>query len=210
MSNSNYMHQRIQQLEELLRQLQNKTESIETTLSTLKTELAQLKQEPRTIEYNFDQLKIDTLEGTLNIGLSPGGSGLENIDEFTINGNPPDIGQQSGAGDAYYNDFYQWMNQCVERYLNEDIYSDIKQVEQKMNYFVDPSRHKAIVDDIKQQMGMRLPHYVMAAKHEEARANPHQEVDRIMNQIKKDIMSGIEIYLNQERQKSQGGNQNGT
>ena len=34
------------------------------------------------IDYHFDQLKIERLEGTLNIGLNP--SDLQNMDEFRI------------------------------------------------------------------------------------------------------------------------------
>src|SRR5699024_7941328 len=35
------------------------------------------------IEYNFDQLKIERLDGTLHIGLTP--SDPENIDDFGVN-----------------------------------------------------------------------------------------------------------------------------
>ena len=34
------------------------------------------------LEYKFDQLKVETLEGTLNIGLNP--SDLQGIEDFSI------------------------------------------------------------------------------------------------------------------------------
>ncbi|WP_257347033.1 spore germination protein GerPC [Pseudalkalibacillus decolorationis] len=210
MTNTNYWNQRIEKLEKLLHQQQQKTKAMELTLSIMQKEFSQYKQEPRTIEYNFDQLKIDTLEGTLNIGLSPGGNGLDNIEDFTVNGDPANINQQTMNGTPFSNDFYQWMNMCVERYLNEDVYTDIKSMEQKVQYSVDPAQHQVIVDDIKKQMSTRLQHYVMAARQDKTQENPHQEADRIMNQVKKDIVSGVEIYLNNERQKTQGGNRDGT
>jgi spore germination protein PC len=210
MSDANHVYQRIQKIEEVLRQLQKKSEMLEMTLNRLQNDLTQLKQEPRNIEYNFDQLKIDTLEGTLNIGLSSGG-GFDDLEDFTVNGKAPNIGNQPiNDGAAFSNDFYQWMNQCVDRYLTEEVFEDIRNVEKKVKFTVHPTQHKVIVDDIKQQMGMRLPHYVMVANPDNVRSNPHVEGDRIMKQVKKDIMDGIEIYLNHERQKRQGGNHNGT
>ena len=37
------------------------------------------------MEYKFDQLKVETLEGTLNIGLNP--SDLQGIEDFSVPGN---------------------------------------------------------------------------------------------------------------------------
>ena len=34
------------------------------------------------MEYKFDQLKVETLEGTLNIGLNP--SDLQGIEDFSV------------------------------------------------------------------------------------------------------------------------------
>ncbi len=51
-----------------------------------KEELQQLKEKPAVhvdrIEYKFDQLKVETLEGTLNIGLNP--SDLSGIEDFAV------------------------------------------------------------------------------------------------------------------------------
>lgn len=53
----------------------NKIRTLERRLSVLEARLQELESQPRTtierIEYKFDQLKVETLEGTLNIGLAP-------------------------------------------------------------------------------------------------------------------------------------------
>lgn len=212
LSDINYLHQRIQQLEEMIRQLQAKTDSFESTISSLQNELSQLKNSPQTsIEYKFDQLKIETLEGTLNIGLTPGGNGgFENIEDLGVNGGNFQVNQQKPPETPFTNDMYNWINQGVDHYLNHDIFNDIKKAERKSQFKLDESQQKLILEDIKKQMGLRLPHYMMAAKKEGVRANPTQEADRIMTQIKKDIFNGIEIYMNNEKKKSQGGQQDGT
>ncbi len=196
----------------MIRQLQAKTESFESMITTLQNEVTQLKSSPQTsIEYKFDQLKIETLEGTLNIGLTPGGNGFENIEDFGVNGGNFNVNQQQQDTEApYTNEMYNWINQGVDHYLNNDIFNDIKKSERQSQYQLNESQLKLVVEDIKKQMGLRLPHYMMAAKKENIRSNPAQEADRIMTQIKKDILTGIEIYLNNEKKKSQGGQQDGT
>lgn len=63
---------------------------LEHELKRLKDELAELKNKPPIhvdkIEYKFDQLKVESLDGTLNIGLNP--TDLNNIDEFAVNNQP--------------------------------------------------------------------------------------------------------------------------
>src|SRR5690606_29128650 len=39
------------------------------------------------IDYQFDQLKIETLDGTLNIAINP--NDLQTMDELSVNGKPP-------------------------------------------------------------------------------------------------------------------------
>lgn len=54
-----------------------KIQTLEQRLLLLENQLKELEQQPRTtierIEYKFDQLKVETLEGTLNIGITPNG-----------------------------------------------------------------------------------------------------------------------------------------
>lgn len=61
----------------------------------IQTELNRMKENPGTridrVEYKFDQLKIERLEGTLNIGLNP--AEQEQVENFQI-------GQRAGNRDA--------------------------------------------------------------------------------------------------------------
>ncbi|WP_052487711.1 spore germination protein GerPC [Gordoniibacillus kamchatkensis] len=77
--------------------LQWQTERItelQRTVASLQIELAALKEQKGVridrIEYSFDQLKVERLDGTLNIGITPGG--LKSIEEFAVNGQSTTIG----------------------------------------------------------------------------------------------------------------------
>src|SRR3954447_14733408 len=60
--------------------------TLETTLNKMKEEIKKLNERKSIhvdkIEYKFDQLKVETLEGTLNIGLNP--SDLSGIEDFAV------------------------------------------------------------------------------------------------------------------------------
>lgn len=72
--------EKIQQLEKQLRDLQGDVDSIKNNKSA----------SIGPINYHFEQLKIEKLEGTLNIGITPNEG--NNLDEAMINGKP--IGEQ--------------------------------------------------------------------------------------------------------------------
>jgi spore germination protein PC len=90
--------QRIDKLEQYI-------DKLEQTVSTLQKDLKSLKDEKRfhidKIEYNFDQLKVEKLEGTLTIGISP--SSLDNIDDLSVNG--ASVNKDGSSGDM--NPFFQ-------------------------------------------------------------------------------------------------------
>ena len=73
--------QRIQLQEQCIQNLEQK-------ISMLQTEIEELKARPYTkidnIEYKFDQLKVEKLNGTLNIGLNP--FSKEAVEDFSVTG----------------------------------------------------------------------------------------------------------------------------
>ncbi len=76
----------LQWVQMTLQAQENRIAALEHTIQKLQEEMKQLKEKPSIqvdkIEYKFDQLKVETLEGTLNIGLNP--SDLANIEDFAV------------------------------------------------------------------------------------------------------------------------------
>ena len=80
----------------LIRGMQKKIQSLEKQVS-------EIQNRPPVhidrMEYKFDQLKVETLEGTLNIGLNP--SDLQGIEDYSVpngKGKGPGLGQGPGQG----------------------------------------------------------------------------------------------------------------
>ncbi|MNF83887.1 putative spore germination protein GerPC [compost metagenome] len=99
-----------QMINTVLEQQKQRIDKLEQTVSKLQTDLKILKEEKRIhidkIEYNFDQLKVEKLDGTLTIGISP--SALDQIDDLSVNGNSMNKeGNGPGMGAMDMNPFYQ-------------------------------------------------------------------------------------------------------
>ena len=64
------------------------------------------------MEYKFDQLKVETLEGTLNIGLNP--SDLQGIEDFSVpNGKGMGPGVRTGQGQGPGQGRLNQMKECL-------------------------------------------------------------------------------------------------
>lgn len=78
---------------------QDRITQLEALLAQLTADMAQLKNDKPIhidkIEYHFDQLKVEKLEGTLNIGFTPSALG-EQVEELSVNG--ADISNQHNGG----------------------------------------------------------------------------------------------------------------
>jgi spore germination protein PC len=96
MHNSITWQQWAQQLTAYIDMQKQRIDKLEETVTKLQSDLDALKVQKRVhidkIEYNFDQLKVEKLDGTLTIGISP--SSLDNVDDFTVNG--ASVGKDAG------------------------------------------------------------------------------------------------------------------
>ncbi|OCT15955.1 hypothetical protein A8709_10060 [Paenibacillus pectinilyticus] len=114
MNNPITWQQWAQQISACIEMQKQRIDKLEQTVSKLEADLKSLKDEKRfhidKIEYNFDQLKVEKLDGTLTIGISP--SSLDHIEDFTVNGNQfsKDKDDNTNAGPSSSSDmnpFYQ-------------------------------------------------------------------------------------------------------
>ncbi|NOU66479.1 hypothetical protein GC096_20775 [Paenibacillus sp. LMG 31461] len=110
MNNAITWQQWAQQITACLDMQKQRIDKLEQTVNTLQADLKAMKDEKRIhidkIEYNFDQLKVEKLDGTLTIGISP--SAIDQIEDLSVNGNSLNK-ENNGGGMAPMdmNPFYQ-------------------------------------------------------------------------------------------------------
>lgn len=178
-----YIHDMEQRLHELEREIKN-----------LAAELENAKSRPPVhvdrIEYKFDQLKVETLEGTLNIGLNP--SEMGNMDEFHV-GNEnsfapfsPEIRMEKSI---------EIENSIIE-YLHTELEDIVKQYGSQYKLNIDDSHIDFIIEDIKKQLPDRIEYYLRNAPimSDSPEADRHI-TETIISQMKQDIEKAVDYFL---------------
>ena len=157
-----------------LLQLEQSMQSILGDLTDLKKPSAPTVDK---IEYNFDQLKIEKLEGTLNIGITPGQG--KSIEDLSIEGQT--LGERSNEvkQESLY---FTRIQKNINAYLDMEVPSELQNLSKQYNLVLDYEKHRFIIEDLRKQIDERIRYY----NSEEA----------ITEKVKKDIIGGLNQYLN--------------
>ncbi|PEC21881.1 spore germination protein GerPC [Bacillus cereus] len=179
-----YLHQ----LQQALQTQQAAILNLENQVRLLQEELNELKSRPSSsigkVEYKFDQLKVENLNGTLNIGLNPFSAKGQQIEDFQVDTETLKVNPESDTNP----DLYQGILQEMHRYLDEEAYSRILHFEQEERTPLDEMYRQMMVDDIKKQMEHRLPYYLSQVQsYEGISTDPDYLRDIIIQAMKQDI-----------------------
>ena len=164
----------IYQQDKVLRDLQKKIQTIEETVSDLKKRPS-VKVER--MEYKFDQLKVETLEGTLNIGLNP--SDLQAIEDFSVPGNNGTIHPKERMS------MFTEIESSINEYLGSNLQSIMGDTSEPLEFPVD--------DTIKKQLSTRIEYYLNQPLRDGSTGE--QQKEWIIEQLKKEIQHGILTFL---------------
>lgn len=178
----------LQQFQQALQKQQETIHILEEQVRKLTEELDELKSRPSSsigkVEYKFDQLKVENLNGTLNIGLNPFGAHSQQIEDFQVDTETLKVNPETQTNPDFYQDIIQEMH----RYLDEEAYSRILHFEQEERTPLDDMYRQMMIDDIKKQMEHRLPYYLSQVQpYEDIASNPQYMKDVIIQAMKQDI-----------------------
>lgn len=154
-----------QDVTQFLYYLQNTLESQQQAICKLEDDIKKLREEVTVakqqapirvdrIEYKFDQLKVERLEGTLNIGLTP--SDLEKIDELAIDHHTPPGPFLFPARD----EFVHQLSSEVLLDLTNNKDEIFKRAEKICEQKADETMRSFIMEDIARQLPQRIHHYL--------------------------------------------------
>ncbi|MGM0846812.1 MAG: spore germination protein GerPC [Bacillota bacterium] len=185
-----------QQIYQYINEQNNRIKNLETLIQELQQDVSALKEKPsinvENIEYRFDQLKVETLEGTLNIGLNP--SDLEKIEDFAVEGQPsapiPPFKQVD------MEDIQKSLMPRVNDYIEKEVPRIISDTEQQLGTSLDESYHDLIKEDIKKQMPQRIQFYIQSMPvHQHRQQEEPVWEDKIFIKIKSDINNAIHSFM---------------
>lgn len=177
--------------------------ALEATVRSLEKEVAALKEQ-RTIhiekiEYNFDQLKVEQLEGVLNIGFSPDVG--KSIEEFTVGSVSPTITPAAPpvlkpvSAEIPETEVQQKLQESMLRYLDTEVPYEINEIGKRRQYNFDQDYIAFIVEDLKRQIDDRIVYYLGSVSADPDQPGAEPLFDAVTARVKRDIRVGIENYL---------------
>ncbi|WP_158633950.1 spore germination protein GerPC [Radiobacillus deserti] len=139
----------LQQLHTYVGEQQRKIDDLEQRVLALENDKKQHTVVEK-LEYNFDQLKIERLDGTLHIGLSP--EELSSMDSTALQ-IPPRRNEPNSleARDPIL--------QQLHTYVNKELPNRIQQLSKEYQVPIDDNFEKEILTDIRTQLSGRLAYY---------------------------------------------------
>ncbi|MDN4075194.1 MULTISPECIES: spore germination protein GerPC [Fictibacillus] len=202
MSDSYNQYYYIQQMQGQLQCLQDKVCELEKQIEELTKDMKKVKDQPTTqIQYSFDQLKIERLDGTLNIGLSSESDGKNMVEDFTVGGESIAVGGSKPPQSAMSSSReYTEIMANLEEYMNIEAPEDITKIEEEQEHKLDESYRELILNDIRTQLPGRLEHYLQ-------KYPPHNQEGILLveNKVKGDVYKGIEHFISSLKNNNIGG-----
>jgi spore germination protein PC len=205
MHNSITWQQWAQQLSAYIELQKQRIDKLEETVTKLQADLDAVKVQKRVhidkIEYNFDQLKVEKLDGTLTIGISP--SSLDNVDDFTVNG--ASVGKDAGQN-PNQNPFVQGQGMGIGQSQGQEIGIGPMQTDNmRKQQGTEGQAHSGAA--MQQDVSRGIAHYLQYGFESdmlnlENKYQYHLDEDYkelIVDDIRKQLDARIQHYVNQYR-----------
>jgi spore germination protein PC len=191
-------------LSHVIQSFQERLYASEQKIQTLQDEFDRLKNDSKMnvgrIEYKFDQLKIERLEGTLNIGLTPkSGEGL--LDDLSVGDQSIQMGNETNPNPlrTAMNPITDAVTSRVGRFLQTEALNELKQIEAKLEFPLDDNYRLFIIEDIRKQIPLRISQLVETLRGSSNQASLPDESDSLENylfdSIHSEILNGIEQFI---------------
>ncbi|MHC8521515.1 spore germination protein GerPC [Rossellomorea sp. H39__3] len=193
-----------QQLYQYIENLHSKIAALEKRMNDLSAELQNMRDSPsinvEKIEYKFDQLKVESLDGTLNIGLNPN-SLKETIEDLAVEQNVNVKSMQDLGPDKAR------LAEAVGRYIKEELPVLIQDNEMQFQRSLDPQYHEMIQQDLLNQMPGRIEFYLETIPYMEGRHTKEEWEAKVLSRIKQDIQTALYTFMSQMPNNMEGMNQ---
>jgi len=184
------IYQILQNMQSFINNQDQKIQSLQNQIQLLEKTVSELEKRPPVhidrMEYKFDQLKVETLEGTLNIGLNP--SDLQGIEDLSLpnhQNNPLPPNERMSLHTEIENE--------INHHLDNNLDTTIENACQQLQFQPDMSYHDFILQDLKRQLPNRIESYLNQPLRDGMEQK--QQKEWILDQLKKEIQQGVLTFL---------------
>lgn len=156
------------------------------------------------IEYHFDQLKVEKLEGALHIGIMPDAG--KSIEELVVN--QQEVGLKPAQEQPHAD-----VRADIDAYLKNELPQAIESLEAECRFPLGADYRQMIVDDIERQVDERIRHYLEHDSDAADGSSDAQQWDirkRIVEKVKRDIRSAVDRHFRMLPREGGGANEAGS
>lgn len=174
----------------------NRMTELAKELAAVRVQLERLERLPRTniekIEYNFEQLKVERLDGTLIIGISPFDTGsIQDLELQQQHQEDISFGQANNPDDPQ-----QPIRNQVSDYIRRHVPELLEKVAQTRSLQLLPRDRELIVEDMLQQTSDRIDVYfrhMQGAKDKDKAGLTIEE--QVFRKVQQDVHAALERYV---------------
>ncbi|MCS7461805.1 spore germination protein GerPC [Paenibacillus doosanensis] len=175
---------------------------LEKALKSLQAEVASLKDQKQIhidkIEYKFDQLKVEKLDGTLNIGITP-----QQIEDLAVDA---DAAAQKGEEPVKpSSELNSVLQKELGRYLNEEVPNHIEVLQKQLGLELDSWHRQMILQDLGKQTEQRMHFYLQQMEPGATTDQLSSIKDSVLFRTKNDIKKAIDHYFSKLPKKDVNG-----
>lgn len=182
-------HYYLSKIKQMIEDQNDRIKELEHQIKKLKKQVNVLAEEPKTVEYKFDQLKVEKLEGTLHIGIGHSAESKDLIEQFNIGQNTVQMPGQMKRS-VIENPNYREMIKAMDEFFIKEAPVYLQSLENKINVPLDESYRIFILEDVQRQVPGRIKHYLTKYEPKDERGRKD-----ILQKTKEDIYRGIETFI---------------
>lgn len=197
-----YLLSSVQEMHRIMRWQNEQMLKMEKELLSMKEQLQGLGPQTRVdkIEYNFEQLKVETLDGTLVIGISPGDTGI--IDNWAVQDK---TGEDTPMDEEWDNDkIHQQTRESMIAYINESIPAMLDRSSEEMDVPLSSDNKYAIIEDMNRQLDGRITYHLHRIEYNKGDSQA-KYMAQLTDAMKNDIQQALHAYIDHFRKEENDG-----
>lgn len=176
-----------------LKAVESELARITPKLAALEDSVTALENQPSTridkIEYRFEQLKVDTLSGSLHIGLAHGAEGLiENLQTAGV-----DAKDLKLAGPASPDQAYTEAMAAMQEYILRGLPQDIATAAAEAGVPLERELKDRILEDLSRQAEQRFMLYIK--EHPFAEDAGPEAAGPVVEKVRQDVRDGLQSFF---------------
>jgi spore germination protein PC len=185
--------QRLLQAEESIRRLEERLKQAEKQLEELRA------RPPLHVEYHFDQLKVNELKGTLNVGLSP--QGVQGIEALELPG-----GMWNVAAEPQSEEPIPQLQQYMLDYMDREGPLLLTELEAERGMALDDTHRLRLIADIKKQLNERVHYYGKTTPYPSAGSEQEKQEWKksVADRTIRDVRTALSTYLDKWKHSASG------